>query len=230
MKSMFRIHVLLSIVVLTMVSCAVWAAQMSIKLILDGKVVSNDVQTIQGRVYVPLSDVAKVLKRSVVRKNGTYSLVQAIEGNPREGLPGKMGTDLFSGPWRLKVTSVQQVATYSPLYGSDKQPITPREVGDVLVVITCRLNNGTSDMQEISFDRSYSGNTALMDDQERGYVPLAYDTRNSGYTSAKIPPGTTLDFVVLFSVPKGANLTALTYSVKGTDRDTSRDFRVSLTP
>src|SRR5690242_5679129 len=111
MKRVLGVPVLLSICALAVVSCAAWAAQKGITLALDGKIISTDVQTIQGRAYVPMSDVARILDRSVVKKGGAYSLMQSTSGDPRTGLSGKMGSELVFGPWRLKITSAQQVAT-----------------------------------------------------------------------------------------------------------------------
>ncbi len=221
--------VLLPVVALAIASGAAWAVQTGLRLTMDGAVVSTNVRSIDGRAYVPLVDVAKALGRTVNASGGAYDLALAASAQRRDGLNGKMATDGFSGLWRLNVRSVEQVAGYSPQYGSDKAPITPRESGDALVVIKCQLRNGTKAMQDVSFDRNASGNTAVVDDQEHGYVPLAYDARNSGYGSAKIPPATTMDFAILFSVPAGAKLTHLTYSVGGAGMDKSTDFQVSLT-
>lgn len=215
---------------LTVVSCTAWALQNSITLTLNGKVISTDIQTIKGRSYVPVSDVAVALDRTVVKKGTTYSLTQREETDQIPGTLGKMSTNVFPGKWQLHVASVQEVAAYSPQFGSGREQLTPKETNDVLIVIKCQLKNGTKKMQEVSFDTYSSGNTALMDDQEHGYVPLAYDSRNSGYTSAKMPSGTTHDFVVIFSVPKGINLKDLIYTVGGSYIDKNPDFRVALNP
>lgn len=50
------------------------------------------------------------------------------------------------------------------------------------------------------------GTTALTDDRQHGYFPLAYDSRNSDYSSDKMLPGSAHDFIVIFSMPKDANL------------------------
>src|SRR5438046_1896353 len=78
-----------------------WALQNGSKLILDGKVISTDVQTIRGRAYVPLNDVAAALERTVARKGGTYHLTRTEGANPIHGAVGQMSADVFSGKWRL---------------------------------------------------------------------------------------------------------------------------------
>jgi hypothetical protein len=222
--------VLFLAIALAIASATAWAVQNGSQLTMDGKVISTDVQTIKGRAYIPLNDVAKVLERKVDRKGGTYSLARVTGAPLHEGPSGKMAVNLVADKWQFQVISVQQVSDYSPQYGSDKDKIVPREVGDLLVIVRCRLKNGTKEMREVYFDKDSSGNTALTDDQEHGYVPLAYDSRNSGYSSDKMPPGSLHDFVVLFSIPKDTGLTALTYSVREAGIDKNTEFRVSLKP
>jgi hypothetical protein len=230
MKQIAKVPIVLLALALIIASGTAWALQNGITLTLDGKVISTDIQTIKGRAYVPVSDVATALDRMVVKKGAAYSLTRSEASPQIQGTLGKMSTNVLPGKWQLHVASVQEVAGYSPQFGSDKETITPKETNDILVVIKCQLKNGTKQMQEVSFDTHSSRNTALMDDQEHGYVPLAYDSRNSGYTSAKMPSGTTHDFVVIFSVPKGINLKDLIYSIGGYSMDKNPDFRVSLNP
>jgi hypothetical protein len=230
MKQKTRLPRLLLAFTLIIASGAAWALQNSITLTLDGKVISTDIQTIKGRAYVPVSDVASALNRTIIKKGAAYSLTRGAEADQIQGTLGKMSANVFPGKWQLHVASVQEVAGYSPRFGSDKDQITPKETNDILVVIKCQLKNSTREMQEVSFDTHSSGNTALTDDQEHGYVPLAFDSRNSGYTSVKMPSGTTHDFVVIFSVPKGIHLKDLIYSIGGYGMDKNPDFRVSLNP
>jgi hypothetical protein len=225
---MLRVQVLLLIIVLAVASGTAWALQNSIKLMLDGKVISTEVQIFKGRAYVPLNDLAKVLDVTVVKQDGHYNLTRSGGADPLHASADKMAPNSLPKAWQFQVTSVQQVAEYSPQYGSEKDLLTPKETGDVLVVIKCWIKNNTQAMQEVSFDRTSTGNTALTDDQEHGYVPLAYDSRDSGYSSDKVPSGSVHDFVVIFSVPKGTNLKDLVYTVGGSEMETSTDFRVSL--
>ncbi len=230
MKQRLRAQALLPVIALVIASGAAWAMQTGIKLTRNGSVISTDVQVVNGRAYVPLSDVAKALDMTVVKKDGSYRLTHAGSAAQIHALSGKIAENILSDTWQFQVASVQQVSGYSRQYGSEKEQLTPKEAGDILVVITCRLKNATKEMQEVSFDENSAGNTALTDDQEHGYVPLAYDSRDSGYTSDKMPPGSAHDFRVIFSVPKGANLKGLVYTVEAIGLDKSTDFRVALHP
>jgi hypothetical protein len=230
MKRRSRVQFLLLILALAITSCAAWALQTGKKLTMNGSIISTDIQIVHGRTYVPLSDMAKALDMTVVTRGGIYRFARAGGANQIGGIPGKINADISSGTWLLRVTSVRQVSGYSQQYGVDKAQLLPAEAGDILVVIKCRLKNDTKEMQEVYFDKESAGNTALMDDQEHGYVPLAYDSRNSDYTSVKIPSGSEHDFVIIFSIPKGANLKDLIYTVGNNETDKSTDFRVSLKP
>jgi hypothetical protein len=235
MNSMLRVPVLLPVIALAVASATAWTMQTGSRLMMDGAVVSTGVQIVQGRPYVLLSDVAKVLDRTLVKKGATYTLTRLGDAHQMrsltgKSLTGKLAENIRSGPWQFQVASVQQVSGYSPQYGSEKEQLTPKEANDILVVLKCRLKNTTNVMREVSFDENAAGNTALTDDHEHGYVPLAYDSRNSGYTSDKMPAGSAHDFVVIFSIPKGVNLKDLTYTVGDTGADKSTDFRVALKP
>lgn len=230
MPQIVRGRVLLPVIALVMVYGTAWAMQTGVKLTWGGRTVSTDIQFIKGRAYVPLSDMAKILDMTVVKKGQTYRLTQAAGSSPIHHLTGNMADNLTSGAWQFQVASVQQVSGYSQQYGTEKAQLTPKETGDILVVIRCRLRNGTKEMQEVAFDGSSAGNTALTDNQEHGYVPLAYDSRNSDYMSDKMPAGSAHEFVVIFSVPKGTDLKNLTYTVAATGLDKSTDFQVALRP
>ncbi len=229
MRRTTQAQILLPAIALAFASCTAWALQTGFKLSMDGHTLSTDVQMIHSRPYVPLSDVAAVLGMNVAKKGDTYILARAGGAHQIRGATGKITTNIFNGTWLLNVESAQQVMEYSQLYGSDKARIVPTEVGDVLIVVKCRLKNGTQETQEVYFDKDSTGDTSLTDDQSHDYVPLAYDSRNSSYTSAMMLPGSEHDFVVIFSVPKGAVLKDLIYSVLSAGgQEKGTDFRVSL--
>jgi len=212
---------------LALVACAALAVQAGTKVTMDGSVISSDVRMVNGRPYVPLSDLAKAIDRAVVRKGTGYALTQVGGGSGGTPIAMIAGNSL-SRSWRFTVASVDMVGAYTPSFGADKTPIAPQEAGDVLAVIGCRLTNGAKAMRVPSFDKSSSGNTAVMDNRKRAYVPLAYDLRTNGDTVASMPPGSQQDFAVIFSVPSDAGLDHLTYSVGGSAMDTSTDYQVAL--
>jgi hypothetical protein len=204
--------------------------QTGLMLTMDDSVVSPNVQLIKGHAYVPLSDVAALLNRAVVKKGNTYNLAPIPPADKSRRVTGKLGASLTSGAWQLTVLSAEPADSYSQLYGEHKAQLTPVRTGDTLMMVRCRLKNNTSEVQDVSFDRDAAGNTALTDDQGNGYVPLAYDSRNSDYSSNKIPSGTAHDFVVIFSIPTGTHMKDFVYTAGSLSMDKSTDFRVVLTP
>ncbi len=226
--TMPRLQTLLPISVLAIASCTAWAMQIGSTLTMNGKVISTDIQIVKGHAYVPLSDVAAALNMTVVRKGQAYRLARTNASRPIHSLTGKLADNISSGAWQFQVAGIQQVSGYSQQYGTEKAQLAPTENGDILVVIKCRVKNDTKEMQEVSFDSGSAGNTALMDSQENGYVPLAYDSRDSDYMADKMPSGSVHEFNIIFSVPKGATLKHLIYTVASTGLDNSTDFSVSL--
>lgn len=204
-------------------ACGVALARESARnLTLDGLVVSRGVQVTGGHAFVPLADVAALLGRRVVVRSDAFDLA------PGAPSIGKTPLVVQRGSWELTVLKVRTVAGYTPRYSADKDEVVSKQKADVLYLVDCRLRNGTREMQDVYFDRDSSGNTALRDDAGRGYVPVAFDSRNSEYSSNKIPAGTIHDFVIVFSVPKGARMKSLVYTVNGAVTDTGADFVVGL--
>lgn len=233
MKRMATAQVFLLMAALAVASCVAWAMQTGMRLVMDGRVISTNVRMFNASAYIKVSDMAKALDMTAFKQGNTYRLRRVGGSHPIRGAAGKMNANIFNGAWLLNVASARQVTAYSQRYGEYKERFTPRETGDILVVVTCRLKNGTNQTQDVSFDKDSSGNTALTDDQEHGYLPLAYDSRNSGYGSARMLPGSAHDFVVIFSVPEGAHLKDLIYTIVSSSEDYSKqnkslDFRVSL--
>src|SRR5690242_16254088 len=89
-----------------------WAADGGARLILNGKVASTGVKTINSKAYVPLADVAKSLDMTVVKVPGGYEIKKAGGATPISGLRGKVGDVLFDGKWRFQVLSVDTVDSY----------------------------------------------------------------------------------------------------------------------
>jgi hypothetical protein len=174
--------------------------------------------------------VAKALNLTLVKKGNRYMLTRGGGANRLPGYGGKVASNIFSGSWTLRVVSSETDTAYGRQYGPDNGQVTPQQTGDLLVVIKCRLTNSSKETQAVYFDKNTAGNTALTDDQQHAYSPLAYDSRNSNDDSDKMLPGSAHDFAVIFSVPKDTNFKDLIYSVATTELDKSTDFRVSLKP
>lgn len=205
-------------------ACWVCLAQGGARLLtLDGQVVSRGIQMDGDRALVPLADVAALMDRRVITRSGTFDLVPIASGKA-PALP----IALQQGGWQLTVRKVRTVARYTPRFSANKDEVVSPSKSDVLILVDCRLHNETREMQNVYFDRDTSGNTALRDDTGRGYVPLAYDSRNSEYSSNKLPSGTLHDFVIVFSVPKGTRMKSLVYTVNGVVAQNGADFVIGL--
>ena len=214
---------------LILVPCAAWALQAHLKLTMNNSLVSTDVRVIDGSAWVKVADVAKALDMVVVKKDDGYELIRAGGANQINGLKGRVGDIIFTGKWLFTVKSVEKVDEYIQKYDPDKNTISPKGADDTLVVVTFRVKNGTKVKQELFFWMSLSENTALTDDAEHSYPPLAYDSRNSDITGDMLLPGAAKDWAVVFSVPKDARLKDLIYTISAKDIDNT-DMRISLKP
>lgn len=240
---MIRLNWKVSLGVLMVVGASAIAASIGEStLIVNGKSTSADVRMIGESAYVKLSDVAKALDMTVVKRgSGQYELTKTGGANQVNGLTGKIGDTLFDGYWRFTVLSVESPDSYT--MKTDSEPygrggyewnrttrlLRPAQ-GYALVVIQCRVSNGVKERRTlwtaISDDRI---RTALADDSGSSRPPVAYDFEGAPIQTQYLLPGAQLTFPVIFSVPTGTKLTDLVFTLK--DNQTDRkgiDVRVSL--
>jgi len=224
-------------IIATAVLAAAAYAQATLRLIVNGNVASTSVRMIGGSPYVKLADVARALDMQVVPRAGGYEMVPAGGAGQLQGKgSGKIGDTIFTGQFRFMVKGVRTVDSYTEQYSQDRNQISPKGPGDTLMVVDCRLKNGTTSKQEVVLSNSDWGeNTALTDDQEHSYAPVDVDGHydEGAPHGAWILPGAAYDFAVVFSVPKGTNpkdlvYTIVKYSERGNNKGT--DVRVSLAP
>jgi hypothetical protein len=218
-------------------------AQSGIRLIAGGKTVSTGIRLIGGRPFVPLTDMARAMNGTAVKRpDGGYEIV--IEGADRtapvvagganevRGTNGKIGQVLFNGKWRFAVLSVDRAATYDSQFLADKQTFTPAGDTEELVVVRCRLKNGQKTAQKAMLSAIHPHNIALTDDQGQSYAPKDFDKRGGDTdTGPSLLPGAQTEFAVLFSVPKGAALKDLVFSLQTAYDDYPNggtDVRISL--
>lgn len=216
---------------------AVQAAQ---KLVVNGKTASTDVKVIGGKAYVPLADVAKALDYTVLKTAGGYELAKAGGATQIANKNvGKVGEEIFTGKWRFTVLSVQRVAEAVPEYLADeKWTRRTADKGMEIVVLKCRLKNGTSAKDTIVMDKWDGNNTTLTDDEENSFVPTqyGYDAKMSEHfpEGATFLPGAAINFNLRFEVPKKAKLKDLVFTViRYSDRSETNtklptDIRVHL--
>ena len=223
--------------------------QAGLQLFVGGKTASTDIRIIDGRPYVPLSDMAKAMKGSAVKhKGGGYEItlpsvdtttpeagaVVAGGANEVKGTQGKIGQVLFNGKWRFSVLSIDHAASYDSKFLPDKQTFAPAGDTEELVIVHCRMKNGQKDTQMAMLSPVHPHHTGLADDQGQSYAPMGYDKRGgSSDEGPKLLPGAQTEFAILFSVPKKTVLKDLVFSIQNAYEDTPEggtDVRISLAP
>lgn len=212
-------------------------------LIVDGKTTAVETRTIAGSTYIKLADVAKAMDLVVVNRGaGTYELTKAGGANGIAGLTGGIGDTIFDGTWRLTVLGMETTDRYTMT--TDAQPygasapyewnsktmtIAPAR-GHRLVILRVRVANGTKTRHNLWTAPSDDAvRTALTDTAGSSYIPVAYDYTGGPIQTPSVLPGAGLTFPVIFSVPTGATIKDLIFTLRSNESGAKRtDVRVSL--
>jgi hypothetical protein len=204
------------------------------------QVMTQDARQIDGRTYVPLSDVAHALGAQVASHGDGYAIVSGGSGssgssdirtaaggaNEVRGTNGNVGDWFFDGMWRFRVSKVERTDEYQYQYYSTPGSDKPSGGNDELVVCYCTIKNGHKETEEpiLTSHGLSSQNTALTDDQGQSYMPVDFDVRGGG-----LIPGAAKNFAVVFSVPKGTKLKELIFTLYGFASSTkTSNVRVNL--
>ena len=219
-----------------------WAAP---NLVLNGKVASTAVKTINGQSYVSLADLAKALDMVVVKNSdGSFEIKRAGGATQVQGLEGKLGDVLFDGKWRFTVTSVSEPESYAVSTGAEPgagyyagnlagwntttRTVTPA-AGHRLVVLQCRVINAVPQQRRLWIGAGET-NTALADAAGESHPAVVHDFEGAPTQSKPLLQGAKLDFNLVFSIPKAAQLKDLVFTlVANGDLENRRSVRVSLT-
>lgn len=128
---------------------------------------------------------------------------------------------------------MEKTTSYEPVY-ADKRRI-PAEANEELVVAPCRIKNGTNKKDELVFGKWENNHTSLTDANEQAYEPALYDVKESQRfpVGASFLPGSAINFVLVFKVPKGAEpqhliFSAIRYGERGNVKVIPTDIRVLL--
>jgi hypothetical protein len=206
---------------------AVWYYQAS-QLYINGELASSGVVTNNGVAYVPVKDVAAALKLTVQKTARGYELSDAGGASQVNGVTGKIGDVLWNGFGRFQVVKVIRGKTYTNQFSGDSQQVTPNPEGDDLVVVVCRVKNGT----KVTVTCGLPGGdaVALTDTDGHSYGPRTGMSIDCPSRGQDLLPGSAVDFALTFDVPPSAVLKDLVYelnfsAVNGAEK---KKFRVSL--
>ncbi|MBC8137365.1 MAG: hypothetical protein H8F28_15910 [Fibrella sp.] len=208
-------------------------AQSGLTVSVSGRLASSDVIEQDGKVYVPIMDVAKAFNRSVVRNEKGYDLVpitstqSVVASGPTtvNGLNGEIGAVLSNRQVTIQVLRVVRGDTYvSAITGKtfDAEPDSE------LVAVICRMRNTLKKPRQYDLGYFKGGDTALIDATGKSFVPKAWDRKEP---IARLQAGAGVDFAVIFAVPKGTPLNDFVYTVRPNDFDRTMrqdNFHVSL--
>lgn len=189
------------------------------------KSVQTDVVMKNGKVYVPLSDMAKLLDMQVNKLATGYSLDPVGGAGQVNGLVGKIGDKLNLGYGTYEFKEMYRGKKYIKKF--DPGTVDGREGYDV-VAIQIRFKNATK--SKVTIDPFGDENTAITDTDEHSFqqfTGLACDLPNRG---PQVLPGAACDFALVFEVPEGATLKDLVYTTKFYDgpRGANKAVRIKL--
>ena len=198
----------------------------SSNLYVNGALASSKVIDVKGVAYVPVKDLAKALNMSVTKTGRGFEMGTAGGGNMVGGLVGKLNEELFNGFHRFKVTEVIRGKSYTNRFAGDHQAVTPYPEGNDLVVVVCRLKNGTE--KPITLGLPAGGVTGLTDMDEHSYEPRSGMSADIPARGVDLLPGAACDFALTFDVPAGAVLKDLVYEPTDYNGHKVKPFRISL--
>lgn len=230
------------------------------KMTLGGTTVSTSARVIAGTTYVPIGDVARALGMKVRISGTNITLQPAIVPRPTPAQPlaqptaqpvtppmaqpvknavklsGLRGETLFSREWGFQVMNVDRPTSFRTKYSNTfnrERRYLPATSED-LIVVTCRLQNRTSDTRNLAFPLGQQAmNTALTDQDGTIYSPVGYDVlaESDAPLSKTVPAGTAMNFNLVFRVANGARVKELVYSLveyQALATGRSTDFHVNL--
>ncbi|HWA84396.1 MAG TPA: hypothetical protein VG820_13220 [Fimbriimonadaceae bacterium] len=199
----------------------------SSSLYVNGNLASSGVVERNGTAYVPIKDVAKALNLSLQKTARGYELSDSGGANQVEGITGKVGDVLWNGFARFTVVKVIRGKEYTNQFSGDNQKVTPYPEANDLVVLVCRIKNGTKEKQTCMLPAGDA--TGLADTDGHSYAPrngLSIDCPSRGQ---ELLPGAAVDFALTFDVPPSAKLQDLVYEVNFfATKSGQKKFRVSL--
>jgi outer membrane biosynthesis protein TonB len=127
---------------------------------------------------------------------------------------GKVAT---TTAWRFEVIGADATDEYIEQYCQDQKDLTAKE-GQELLVVLCRLTNLMQKPLTPILTERLCGQTALTDAAGTVYTPYDYDARQESnktqsYAAEPVAAGASVDFAIVFLVPKGTGAQTLRFTI-----------------
>lgn len=208
---------------------------------MDGKVASNRVRTIDGEAWVPVKDIANAQGLIVQRRKGGLELVAAGGANQAGDLRGKIGETVFDGTWRLTVHGFEKVDRYHIVFKTstdysitggvadyDEGTFTPKS-GFTLYVADCTVKNGTHEDQQYDWNPG-DNKTSVADTSGSSHSWIVFDIPSPSFNSRPIVPGGAINFKICLAVASDAKPQDLIVTLKSLTQKKGHDARIALGP
>ena len=192
----------------------------------NGNSVSTNFITSNGKVYMPVSDVAAALDMEVVKHStSSYELVAKGGANQVNGLEGKIGQTFVTSHYKITFSKFFTTDHYQKQFG---EPGTADAAdGKTLAIVIIQVKNATNRVLGMSLP---NGKTMLTDDQEQTYEPSTGGWADWKSSNPDVLPGAAVNFALVTQVPKDAKLKDLIYEINSNVGGADNVFRIHLNP
>ena len=192
----------------------------------NGNSVSTNYITANGKVYMPVSDVAAALDMQVVKHSASsYELVPKGGANQVNGLEGKIGQTFVTSHYKITFSKFFTTDHYQKQFGD---PGTADAAdGKTIAVVVIQVKNATNKVLGMSLAEV---KTMLTDDQEQTYEPSTGGWADWRTGNPNVLPGAAVNFALVTQVPKDAKLKDLIYEINSNVPGADNIFRIHLNP
>lgn len=194
---------------ISIVTASGWATYSATVLSIAGTSVTTEFVTENGKVYVPLDDVAKALKMNVVKTGRSYALTYSATKSQAEALSGKIGDTLDAGFVSLKVEKVVTCEKYD--YQFTPGVIFPDNDSQNIVVVVMRIKNETT--RPMMIDPRGTEPSGIADSEDHLYPSYNGPYLDVPAGSDAILPQSSFDFALTFKMPKSESPQTLNYGI-----------------
>ena len=175
----------------------------------NGNSVSTNFITANGKVYMPVADVATALDMQVVKhSSSSYELVAKGGANQLNGLEGKIGQTLLTSHYKITFSKFFTTDHYTRQFGN---PGTADAAdGKTLAIVVIQVKNATNRVLGMALAE---GKTMITDEDEQTYEPSTGGWADWKTGNPNVLPGAAVNFALVTQVPKSAKLKDLIYEI-----------------